>query len=212
MKKILSLPSLSALAALAALGLSGCTTVSSSGTTASSRNSFSYDPAVKQPKNPANVSVKMSTSAQRLYVVEGNEVLLATPISVGTASTPTPLGTFPIRAKVEGRRRASSPGAGYPMPYWMEFYSPAYGMHWGFVKPHPSTHGCVRMPLKSAQKVFSLVRVGTPVNIARSQPWDETVGKTLPRLDDSPLPDPPDSYMTSAKAMADIRQGRLWNF
>lgn len=167
---------------------------------------------MKQPKNPRNVAVKLSTGAQRLYVVEGNDVLLATPISVGTASTPTPHGTFPIRAKVETRRRASSPGAGYPMPYWMEFYSASYGMHWGFVKPYPSTHGCVRMPLKSAKKVFSLVRVGTPVNVARSQPWDDTIGKSLPRLDDSALPDPPNSYMVSSQAMADIKQGRLWKF
>ena len=48
------------------------------------------------------------------------------------------------------------------MTYWMSFHSPAYGMHWGFVKPYPSTHGCVRMPLNSARKVFDMTRVGTP--------------------------------------------------
>lgn len=196
-----------AAAAVVAVILSACETIPSG-----PQNSLSFDPPVKKPTNPSNVKVKMSTSAQRLYVVEGDTVLLATPISVGKASSPTPHGTFPIRAKTANRRRFSSPGSGYPMTYWMEFYSPAYGMHWGFIKPYPSTMGCVRIPLKAAKKVFDLVRVGTPVNVASSQPWDNTIGKSLPVLDDSKLPDPPMSYMLSPQVFADAQQGRLWKF
>jgi hypothetical protein len=192
---------------LIALVLGACTTAS----TGSRRTSFSYDPVVKKPSNPANVKVKLSTGAQRLYVVEGDTVLLATPVCVGTASKPTPKGNFTIYSKQAERRRVSSPGAGYPMTYWMEFM-PAYGMHWGFVKPHPTTHGCVRMPIKSAQQTFALVRVGTPINIATSQPLDATVGKSLPVLDDSALPDPPLSYMLSSQVFADARQGKMWSF
>ena len=145
-------------------------------------------------------------------MVEGDQVLLATPCCVGTSASPTPKGTFPITSKVRHRRRASNPGAGYPMTYWMSFHSPAYGMHWGFVKPYPATHGCVRMPLNSARKVFEMVRVGTLVHVATSQPWDSTVGASLPRLDDSSLPNPPSSYMLSPKVFQDQDQGRMWNF
>jgi hypothetical protein len=186
--------------------LSGCVTP-----TASPRNSFTFDPPVKQPSNPANVKMKLSTGAQRLYVVEGNDVLLATPVSVGKASSPTPHGDYKIYLKTANRRRISSPGSGYPMTYWMEF-KPAYGLHWGFIKPQPSTMGCVRMPLKAAQKTFNLIRVGTPINIATSQPWDATIGKSLPVLDDSKLPDPPMSYMLSPKVFEDARRGKMWNF
>ncbi len=157
------------------------------------------------------MKLKLSTGAQRLYVVEGNTVLLATPVTVGTASAPTPHGNFTIYSKVANRRRVSSPGAGYPMTYWMEF-KPAYGLHWGFVKPHPSTHGCVRMPIDSARKTFALIRVGTPINIASSQPWDATIGKTLPVLDDSNLADPPMSYMLSSRVFADAQHGILWKY
>jgi lipoprotein-anchoring transpeptidase ErfK/SrfK len=52
------------------------------------------------------------------------------------------------------------------MTFWMEFKS-AYGMHWGWVKPYPCTHGCVRLPIKSAQKIFSMISSGTPLIIAR---------------------------------------------
>jgi len=191
---------------VAALALTGCQTTRMGGA-----NSFSYDPAVQSPQNPSNVQLKLSTGAQRLYVVEGDKVLLATPVSVGKPGTPTPHGNYRIYSKTANRRRVSNPGAGYPMTYWMEF-KPAYGLHWGFVKPVPSTHGCVRMPIKAAQKTFNLVRSGTPINISTSQPWDSTVGKSLPRLDDSHLPDPPMSYMLSPQVFADARQGKMWRF
>lgn len=195
-----------ALSILAAALLPGCQTTGTSG-----NHSFAYDPPVKQPRNPSNVQLKLSTGAQRLYVVEGNDVLLATPVSVGKSSSPTPHGNYRIYSKTANRRRVSNPGAGYPMTYWMEFKS-AYGLHWGFVKPYPSTMGCVRMPLKAAQKTFNLVRSGTPINISTSQPWDASIGKSLPRLDDSRLPDPPMSYMLSPQVFADARQGKMWRF
>ncbi len=174
--------------------------------------STGFNPPVTQPSNKANVKVKISTGAQRVYVMEGDKVLLATPCSVGTASDPTPAGTHRISSKTAQRRRVSSPGAGYPMTFWMSFYSPAYGMHWGWVKPYPCTHGCVRLPIQSAKKIFDLVSVGTPISIARSHPEDGTVGKSLPVLDDSTLSDPPMSYMLSPKVFQDAAQGKIYNY
>jgi len=194
------------LGAAALLALTGCATMQTG-----PQNSLTFDPPAKSPKNPSAVQVKLSTGAQRLYVVEGNDVLLATPVTVGKNNT-TPHGTWPIRAKTKERRRYSSPGAGYPMTYWMEFYGPAYGMHWGFIRPYPNTMGCVRIPLKAARKVFNMVRVGTPIHIAKSQPWDETIGRTLPVLDDSGLQNPPLSYMLSPQVFADAEKGKLWQF
>jgi hypothetical protein len=85
-------------------------------------------------------------------------------------------------------------------------------MHWGFVKPYPCTHGCVRLPIASAQKIFSMVKTGTPLIIAPSHPEDATIGKTLPVLDDSTLPDPPESYMLSPKVFEDAARGKLYTF
>ena len=198
------------LASLALISVLFCSCSSTS--TSKPGSSFSYDPAVAKPTNRSAVAVKISTSAQRLYVTEGNKVLLATPCGVGRSATPTPKGNFRINSKTRHRRRQSAPGAGYPMTYWMSFYSPAYGMHWGFLKPYPCTAGCVRMPLNSARKVYDLVRVGTPVNVSSSQPWDSTIGASLPRLDDTPLPNPPMSYMLSSKVFQDAEQGKMWNF
>jgi hypothetical protein len=194
--------------ALALLGLNSCGNMKSG----AAKTSFSFDPPVTQPTNRAAVKVKISTGAQRLYVVEGDKVLLATPCSVGKPGSVTPGGNHRITGKTKFRRRVSSPGAGYPMTYWMSFYRPAYGMHWGFIKPYPTTAGCVRLPLNSARKVFDLVQVGTPLNVSASQPWDATIGAKLPVLDDSSLSNPPDSYMKSAQVFQDQEKGKMWNF
>jgi lipoprotein-anchoring transpeptidase ErfK/SrfK len=180
-------------------------------TASSGSTSDKFDPPAIRPSNPSAVQVKISTGAQRVYVVEGGRVLLATPCSVGTASDPTPMGNFRIYHKNAQRRRQSEPDRGYPMAYWMEFKS-AYGMHWGFVKPYPCTHGCVRLPMKSAAKIFAMVPQGAPLNISSSQPEDATAGRSLPVLDDGPLPNPPKSYLLSPQFFEDARyKGSMFN-
>ena len=124
--------------------------------------------------------------------MEGNRVLMATPCSVGTAKDPTPSGSWRIFNKDYRHRRVSNPGAGYPMTYWCEF-KPSYGLHWGYIKPYPCTHGCIRMHENLSPKFYRLVKIGTPVQIAQSQREDA-------RYADIPLPPdagPLDDYDSS---------------
>ena len=167
--------------ALPALGvmtlvLSNCTIPG-----AGPRYSDTFDPPAQRPNNPRNVSVKVSTSKQRVYVMEGSRVLMATPCSVGTPQSPTPHGTFTIFNKDFRHRRASSPGAGYPMTYWCEF-QPAYGMHWGFVKPYPCTHGCIRLKNRDINTLVTYVKPGMRI-------WIVGEDKTAPLSSDA-TPEP----------------------
>ena len=168
-----------------------------------------YDVPTKLPSNPSNIRVKVSLSKQRTYVMEGSQVLMAMPVSVGAPGSTTPTGNFTIFNK-EAKHRANTHGYAYsgsnvkqtylakkpagwsfkgtPMPYWCEF-KPAYGFHTGWIKHHPCTHGCIRMHENLAPKFFKLVTVGTPVNIAYSQPEDATVGNIPLPPDSGPLPD-----------------------
>jgi lipoprotein-anchoring transpeptidase ErfK/SrfK len=136
-------------------------------------------------------------------------MLLVMPVSVGAPGSPTPSGNFRIFNKLH-QKRANSHGFAYngsqvkrsmlssrpvgwsfkgtPMPYWCEF-KPNYGFHTGWVKHHPSTHGCIRMHENLSPKFFRLVKVGTPVNIAYSQPEDATHGNIPLPPDAGPLPD-----------------------
>jgi L,D-transpeptidase-like protein len=178
--------------------LSNCSTVSTGG----AQYSTNYDPPAHRPQNPQAVHVKVSTSREAVYVMEGDRVLMATPCSVGKPEAPTKPGHYHIYAKTFDRRSHSFKD--YPMPHWCEFDT-AYGFHWGFVKPYPCTHGCIRLPKMAAAKFYAMVSIGTPVDIAHAQPEDATVGTTLPRLDDSTLPDPPDSYMMSNQVFEDAK-------
>jgi hypothetical protein len=218
-------PILLAGAALAAGLLSSCstTTTSSSGSLGAYQ---SYDVPTKKPSNPSAVKVKVSLAKQRVYVMEGSTPLMVMPVSVGTPSSPTPSGNFTIYNKV-AKKRANSHGYAYsgnnvkktmlsskpggwsfkgtPMPYWCEF-KPNYGFHTGWVKHTPCTHGCIRMHENLSPKFFNLVKVGTPVNISRTQPEDSTLGNIKLPPDAGPLPDYPvnmytgDGYFSQHKA------------
>jgi len=177
-----------------------------------------YHVTAYRPHDPSAVRVKVSLAKQNIYVMEGDRCLMAVASSVGLPNKPTPRGNFTIYSKQEQKRSgeygfsvqgntvvATTAGhagghyVGYPMGYWCEF-SPGYGFHQGFVHPSPRTHGCIRLHGEAAPKFFALVRIGTPVNIATTQPEDETIGPKVQRVDDSRAPDPPASVMISDAA------------
>ena len=186
MKRLLTLLTL----AIAVAFLSGC-----AGT------GGSYKVTAYKPHNPRNVRVKVSTSTQNIYVLEGDRLLMAVQGCVG-ANGATPMGHFTIFNKLKNKRRVSEPDAGYPMAYWCEFRS-AYGFHEGFVHPRPRTHGCIRLHREAAARLFALAQIGTPVEIARTQPEDAKYGSQVRKLDQSRDPDPPRSYMLSPRWFQD---------
>ena len=179
-------------AAVAALGLSACSTTRMPG---------AYSVKAYAPNNPDNVRIKVSTSTQHVYVMEGDRLLMGVQGCVG-ANGSTPMGTFRIGSKIKNKRRISQPDSGYPMAYWCEF-KPAYGFHEGFVHPRPRTHGCIRLHREAAARLFALVKVGTPVHIATSQPEDAKYGHTVRKLDQSQDPDPPRSLLMSPQWFKD---------
>jgi lipoprotein-anchoring transpeptidase ErfK/SrfK len=191
---------------LLAAGLTQCTTKKSTPAVAA-RGGY-YDVPAKRPNNPAAVRVHVSTGTQRVYVTEGDRMLLVTACCVGTASDPTPKGNFRVTNKIANKRRISSPGAGYPMPNWVEF-KPAYGFHGGWIHPYPASHGCVRLPWKVSSKFFNLVRPGTPINIATSQPYDAKYAHTVTQPDERPTPEWPAGMLNSTQIFAHSGPGHL---
>lgn len=194
-----------ALVVLAA-GLTQCATKKPA-TTAAVQGGH-YDVPAKRPQNPAAVKVYVSTGTQRVYVTEGDRMLLVTACCVGTASDPTPKGNFRVTSKIANKRRISNPGAGYPMPNWVEF-KPAYGFHGGWIHPYPASHGCVRLPWKVSSKFFNLVRPGTPIHIAASQPLDARYASTVSQPDERPTLEWPASMLNSSQIFLHCGSGQL---
>ncbi len=191
--------------------LTGCADMNGTASTGGGN----YNPVAYKPHNPSAVRVKVSISKQMVYVMEGNKPLLVAATNVGIPSKPTPRGNFVITEKIQ-RKRSGTYGfykngdtvvpaengkghgqyIGYPMAFWCGF-SPGYGFHQGYVWPIPRTHGCLRMHKNVAPKFFALVHVGTPVNIAETQPEDATLGANAGRPRDYNDPDPPAAYTAS---------------
>jgi lipoprotein-anchoring transpeptidase ErfK/SrfK len=150
--------------------------------------------------------VIINLSEQRAYLVERGEVTLVSPIASGKPGWPTPTGNFRIFNKdIDHRSRSFGsvfdaygrvvnsnatpgshvpPGGHYrpaPMPYFMEF-SPAVGMHAGYLPGYPASHGCVRMPRELAAGLFERVHIGTPVTVVGSTHNLARVRKAIPIL------------------------------
>jgi len=101
----------------------------------------------------------------------------------------TPLGTFKIKEKIAAkkstifgemyrngkkvyhgdRRKYHGPKAkyvGHTMHHWMRLTSGGIGLHASkYIKRHPGSNGCVRLPFKIAKTIFSKVRPGTKVMV-----------------------------------------------
>ena len=178
-----------------AAGIASATFLTSCETAPRATGGGSYKVTALRPKDPSAVKVKLSTSTQHVYVMEGDRLLMAVQGTVGVNNT-TPMGNFRITRKEKNKRRICLPDRGYPMAYWCEF-KPAYGFHEGFVHARPRSHGCIRLHREAAARLFALVKVGTPVNIATSQPEDSKYGHLVRKLDQSRDPDPPRSLLMS---------------
>jgi lipoprotein-anchoring transpeptidase ErfK/SrfK len=101
----------------------------------------------------------------------------------------TPKGTFKITEKISDkrstifgkfyrngkmvykgdRRKYRGPKAKYKgasLKNWMRLTSSGIGLHASkYVKRHPGTNGCIRLPFKVAHTIFSKVKTGTKVSI-----------------------------------------------
>lgn len=203
--------SLLALIAVIACALTGCATTQTS-------SSGTYHTDAYAASSPSDVKVKVSLRAEMVYVMEGDRALLVTPCTIGTADHATPTGSFHVTAKNPTKRSGeygfwvngsnavpgavgASPGpgysyVGYPMAYWVEF-APGFGFHEGYVWPIPRSHGCLRLHPNAAEKFYELAQIGTPVEIAVSQPEDATIGRNVLHPSDYKDPDPPASEMIS---------------
>jgi len=150
--------------------------------------------------------VIINLSDQRVSLVERGRITLISPIASGKPGWQTPAGNFSIFSKdinhlsrsfgsvvdAYGRvvNSSATPGTSLPrgdhylpasMPYFMEF-SPAVGMHAGYLPGYPASHGCVRMPRDLAALFFQRVQIGTPVTVVGSTHNLTQVRKAIPIL------------------------------
>ena len=139
------------------------------------------------------LSIVISLDEQKAHIFRGGREVGWTYVATGKPGYSSPRGRFAVieklHLKISGRfgvienaagevidrdatsgREAIPPGGrfvGAPMPYWMGVTSFGVGMHAGPIPNpgHAASHGCIRLPREMAEKLYSVVKIGTPVTI-----------------------------------------------
>lgn len=120
-------------------------------------------------------SIHINLARQRIEPRVAGIAIASYPISSGLARTPTPVGTFTVLQK---NPRAWSRAAKLWMPYWMHFSGRGHGIHelpeWPNGRKEGeshlgrrASHGCVRLGIGTAKKLYDWAPVGTPVVISK---------------------------------------------
>lgn len=111
---------------------------------------------------PQNISVVVSISEQRVYLMVDKDVAIDSPISSGRPGRSTPTGNFTVSEKDKNH---VSTIYHCPMKYFLRLSGMSFGLHVGQLPGYPASHGCVRLPEQAAKLLFQTATVGTPVTI-----------------------------------------------
>ena len=148
-------------------------------------------PNVLNGAGSEHLSVVVSLSKQRAYLLVGGRVAIDSPISSGRRSGWTPVGSFSVlekdpnhysslygefvdssgrtvRSGVSSRHDSAPSGThfrGAPMKFFMRLTPQGVGMHAGILPGYPASHGCIRLPRDMAELIYSKVGINTPVRV-----------------------------------------------
>ncbi len=114
--------------------------------------------AVK-PQGPLIIAI--SINKQNLRIYDANGFFAETPVSTGMRGHSTPMGAFSIIQKQKYHR--SNIYSGAPMPFMERITWSGIAMHAGVLPGYPASHGCIRMPMAFAVKMYGWTRMGARV-------------------------------------------------
>jgi hypothetical protein len=118
-----------------------------------------YDAAAKP------VLAIVSLSDQRVSIYDSEGKILESPVSTGAPGYETPAGIFTIVQKKEEHR--SNLYEDGEMPFMQRITWTGIALHAGILPGHAASHGCVRLPMGFAQRLFGMTDLGMRVLIVR---------------------------------------------
>jgi L,D-transpeptidase catalytic domain len=151
------------------------------GWTKSRQLQFGVDPATMKPgdytwspeRAPAGpVQIIVSLPEQRAYLYRGGVLMAVSTCSTGRKGHRTPTGVFTVLQM--DKDHVSSTYKGAKMPYMERLTWSGIALHAGNLPNYPASHGCIRLPLEFAHRLFAVSHLGVVVIIAdkSSEPED----------------------------------------
>jgi len=127
----------------------------------------------QRPGGPKHIEVDLSE--QWMYAFEGQQLMFSAGVSTGKNGWETPVGSFKVYAKVPLQTmRGNARGEKWEVPdvpHILYFYRNValHGTYWHnrFGTGARLSHGCVNLPLKTAERLYYWAAVGTPVIVRR---------------------------------------------
>jgi len=112
-----------------------------------------------KPQGPLIIAI--SINQQKLKIYDANGFFAEAPVSTGMHGHPTPMGVFSIIQKHKFHH--SNIYSNAPMPYMQRITWSGVAMHAGVLPGYPASHGCIRMPMAFAVKMWNWTRMGARV-------------------------------------------------
>ena len=122
---------------------------------------FIWRPEVS-PRGP--VVVVVSLPEQLVHVYRNGVTIGVSTCSTGKPGNRTPTGVFTILQK--RAEHYSSTYNNAPMPNMQRLTWRGVALHAGNLPGYPASHGCIRLPVKFSELLFSATQLGTSVIIA----------------------------------------------
>ena len=108
--------------------------------------------------------ITIDLQRQLISVFRGPHEIGTAVILYGATSRETPVGTFPILAKMKHHVSVTYDNA--PMPYTLRLTRDGVSIHGSNVRDGYATHGCIGVPVDFAAKLFDAVSRGDKVIIS----------------------------------------------
>src|SRR3954462_9305043 len=112
-----------------------------------------------KPQGPLVIVV--SIDRQKVTIYDSNGAFAESPVSTGMKGHSTPMGVFSVIQK--HKLHHSNIYSGAPMPYMQRITWSGVAMHAGVLPGYPASHGCIRMPMAFAQKMWNWTKMGARV-------------------------------------------------
>jgi lipoprotein-anchoring transpeptidase ErfK/SrfK len=126
------------------------------------RQGKKVEAALKQAAKPQGpLIIAISIQKQRLKIYDAAGIFAESPISSGMPGHPTPMGVFSVIQKQ--KLHHSNIYSGAPMPYMQRITWSGIAIHAGVLPGYPASHGCIRMPMAFAVKMWNWTRMGARV-------------------------------------------------
>jgi lipoprotein-anchoring transpeptidase ErfK/SrfK len=100
---------------------------------------------------------------QMVYVYRGDKLVGASSMSSAKTGHITPFGYWTILEKRPFYRSKKNDNA--PMPWMQRIDEYGIAFHGGVNPGYPASHGCMRLPMKFAEKLYGVTKLGTKVVI-----------------------------------------------